>query len=211
MVMRRLLTLTALLALGFGSASAAIINEYSSQADFLTGISSGSYVETFSSIRWGSSLSYSGNGYSYTASAATDLRSRYGWLQNTWPGEITITFTSGNVTAVGADFFGLNRSDERAGTTITLNFSDGSTRTIEYSPSSATFTGFTFDTPLTYMTMSVESYWFASRWAGLDNLIVGTAAAEEPVSTPEPGAWILLSTGMGLLALSRFTRRRKGA
>lgn len=207
--MRRLLTLAFLLVLGFSPASAAIIGTYSSQGDFLTGVSGGSYVETFSSIRIGSSLSYSGNGYAYTITASHNMQTLYGRLQTVRAGEmITFTFTSGTVTAVGAGFFAVNLLAQPAGTTVTLNFADGSSRSIAYTPSSAGFTGYTFDTPLSSFSMAVQSSLLNGRWAALDNLVVGTA--NQPVDTPEPGAWMLLSTGIGLLALGRFTRRRTG-
>ncbi len=206
---RRLLILLPLLVLSLGTANAAIINTYSSQGDFLTGIAGGSYVQTFSTITVGTSLSYSGNGYSYTMTASHNMQTLYGWLQTVRPGEtITLTFTSGAVTAVGANFFAVNTWAQPAGTTITLNFADGSTRTISYSPPSASFTGYIFDTPLSSMSMAVQSGLIGSlRYAALDNLVVGTAQA--PVAdTPEPGAWVLVSAGLGFLGFFAFRRRK---
>ncbi|HLK55431.1 MAG TPA: hypothetical protein VKU00_02645, partial [Chthonomonadaceae bacterium] len=113
---------TGLLLLGLTAASNAQTTVYTDQATFLANVQSGYYLETFDSqpinTQVPSPLSFSSNGFSYTASVP-DLTSPSGpgnffnvgtvsdvWLSTDLQGDpITFNFTSGNVTAVGGNFF----------------------------------------------------------------------------------------------------------
>ena len=201
--MKKLLILILLLFLGVGAASAStILHTYSSESAFLSAVLPGYYMETFSSITAGPSLGYSRNGYSYTISARYGLQTLLsGRLEEVWPGDtITIGFANGGVTALGGNFFALNALAQPKGTTIRLNFAGGPTQTITSTTSTSTFTGYTFSSPLTSMTISAQSSILSPRYATLDNLVVGTAI-------PEPGSWILLGAGLGLLGIAKFRRR----
>ena len=199
--MKRLLTLIPSLVVCIGAANAGTINTYSSESAFLSAVYPGYYEETFSANNSGLSLSYSGNGYAYTVSDSYGLQTSYGWLQTIMAGDtITITITSGTVTAVGADFFAVNALAQPRATNITLTFSDGTIKTIASTTSTTTFTGYSFDRPITKLTIVPQSTLLAPRAAALDDLVFGTAL-------PEPGTWILFSGGMGLLAFVKFRRR----
>jgi hypothetical protein len=104
--------------------------------------------------------------------------------------------SAGTVTALGADFFGVNILAQPKPTTITLNFAGGPTRTISTSTSTSTFTGYTFNVPLTSMTISSPS----GSAAAPDNLVVGKAL-------PEPGTWMLLTAALGFLGLAKLIQR----
>jgi hypothetical protein len=201
--MKELLLLISMLSLCPVTAVAnAILNTYSSQSSFLSAVLPGSYQQTFSTRTTSTTLNYSGNGYSYTVKSTSPdlLQTAYGWLQETATNDtITITFTSGVVTALGADFFAVNLAAQPASTTVTLNFGGGLTRSFTSAASSTSFTGYIFDTPLTSLTYSAQSSGLNFRYPALDNLVVGTA-------TPEPGTGILLSA-VALLTVAVFSRR----
>jgi PEP-CTERM motif len=193
-----------MLFVGVAASANTVEHTYSTESAFLSAILPEYYLQTFSTKTSGQSLSYSGDGYSYTASVTGGLLPRlqtdYGWMQETNAGDtITITFKSGDVTAVGGDFFAVNLVAQPKSATITLNFAGGPSETITSTTSTTAFTGFTFEKPLTSMTITPQSSILAARYAALDNLVIGTAA-------PEPGTWMLLSAGVGLMALARFRR-----
>jgi hypothetical protein len=199
--MKRSLLLFSFMLLGAGFASASAINAYNTEGSFLAALYPGYYQENFGTFKTGTSLSYSGAGFGYTITDSSIVQTTWGWLQEAGPNTITITFTSGNVTAIGGDFFAVNTLAQPKGTTDTLTFSDGTTTTITTGTSSTSFTGYTFNTPITSMTVhAASSFPLAVRWTALDDLIVGTAA-------PEPGTWTLLGAGMGLLAFLKLRRR----
>jgi hypothetical protein len=203
--MKSSLLVIPLMLLGAGFANAGLISAYTSQSSFLSAVDAGYFQETFSTSTAGFSLGYSGDGYAYTASDTFGLQTLYGWLQDTTSGDtITISFTSGTVTAIGGDFFAVNLGAAPSAGTVTLHFSDGKTETIASPASSTSFTGYTFNTPITSMTITAATSLFAARWAALDNFTVGMA-------TPEPGSWTLLGAGMGLLVFAKLRHRKSGA
>ena len=198
--MKRSLLLLPLMLLAAGFANASILNTYNTQASFDAALNPGYYDEPFTTFRSAASLGYSGGlGFSYRISDGYGVQTSNKWIQESGiaPDTITITFNSGTVTAIGADFFAVNWLALPTAATDTVTFSDGSSRTFSTTTSTGTFTGWVFSTPITSMTFNAGS---SSRWAALDNLDVGTAA-------PEPGSWTLLVAGAGLLALAKRRRR----
>jgi hypothetical protein len=100
---------------------------------------------------------------------------------------------------VGGWYFVTDVNNNVQSGTVTLNFSDGTSRNVESSPVS--FFGYTSDVPLTSLTISGP----ADLYVSLDDFYVGTA--QEADATPEPVTWTLLAAGCLLLAL----RKRKHA
>ena len=195
--LRRLLS-----ALTFAVASSAAMAGpvYTSSAAFLTQVAPGSYTETFTGLDIDSSPSFSGGGFSYTASAPQDIFFNGSFLSTSQIGEdLTITFTSGNVTAFGGNFFATNISDAFQSRSLTLSLSDGTVETFLASALGNSYRGFTSNVAITSLVISGTTG--VSLYAGLDNFTVG--AAVTPV--PEPGTFALMA--LGLVGL-RFVRRR---
>ncbi len=169
-------------------AEAAVI--YDNQATFISTLQPGYYLETFQST---SPPNYSSNGFSYTLSSNGALYHSSSISAN--PGSfLTITFTSGNVMAVGGDFFS-KQVDFLPGPAV-VSLSDGTQAF--YSPdfSSSRFLGFVSeDSFITSLTVEALG---AFDSANLDNVIVGT-------TVPEPSAALLL----GLGAWGVVARRRR--
>ena len=116
------------------SSSAKAADVYTDQPSFLAHVQAGYYLETFDSLPatdLGTSLSFSGNGFSYDASAALDL---YGVAvgigdnalsTNNFTDTLTLTFTSGNVTAVGGEFFNTDLPGNPSFDAVIVSLNDG--------------------------------------------------------------------------------------
>lgn len=187
------------------SAFASAQTTYTDQATFLANVQPGSYLETFDSLVQGdvvaSPINFAGNGFTYTASAVGNFFN-VGPAGDTWLStnfgstDIVFTFTSGNVTAVGGEFFTTNFDGDESLGSITATLNSGSTITIN--PSSATtFGGFTTPSAITSLTISVPA-----NFASVNNLIVGTAV-------PAPSSAIVLIAGFGLMGIRTLALRRK--
>lgn len=173
---------------------------YTSSAVFLAEVAPGAYFQNFDNLSdpdVGAVL-FSGNGFSYSAFAPSDIYLSGGFLGTSQINEaLTLTFTSGNVTAIGGNFFVTDLSDNFLSVAVHLTLSDGTT--VDFTPTSLTdsYRGFISNVTITSLTMSGPG---ASRYAGLDNLTIGAAV-------PEPGTWALM--GLGLAGLAAAARRRK--
>src|SRR5690606_35157352 len=99
---------------------------------------------------------FSSGGFSYSvftqAGAASGLYNDVGFIStNNAQDKIVVTFTT-PVTAVGGNFWATDVNAAPTSTSIVATLNDGSTVTVPIS-STATFIGFTSDTPITSLTV----------------------------------------------------------
>jgi len=215
---RLVATGVALLLLAAGHVSGQIL-QYTSASDFDSAIQSGSYLETFDTLSTSGPidgpLNFSSNGFAYNLTAIKDavgnqpdqffnaLNGSDVWVTTNGAGSlITVTFTSGNVTAVGGNFFTTDAFGDANTQSIWVEV-NGVESSINIPASNASsFAGFTSSSPITSMTIFVNDP--ATNFATLNNLIVGESLA----ATPEPS--VLADVGLGLIGLMAwsFWRRR---
>ncbi len=192
----RLLSAAALAVLS--ASSFAVTTVYSSSGSFLANVAPGSYTETFTGLSSPAPgpAPFSGGGFAYAVSAPNDLYANGDFLGTNLPNEaLTVTFTSGNVTAVGGNFYITNISDAFQPLLVKLTLSDGTTANFTPTSVSDSYRGFTSNVTVTSLVVSAPG---ASLYAGLDNLTVGVTVV------PEPGTWLLMGFGVaGLLAARR--------
>lgn len=188
------------------AASSALATVYVDSASFLANVQPGYYFNNFASVGGGptSSLSFNNGTFAYTISAAgaggSGLYNDPGLISTDSALDyIVVTFTSGNVTAVGGNFFSSDINFAPFASNVTIDLSDGTSVTFA-SASASDFRGFTSGTVITSMTIDAADIDPISGpfvWSTMDNFYVGSAV-------PAPGAAALL--GLGGLAASR--RRR---
>jgi hypothetical protein len=194
----RLLSAIALTCLS--ASSFAVTTVYTTPASFSAQVAPGAYTETFTGLANppAGSVAFSGGAFSYAASAPGDIYLAGGFLGasqiNT---ALTINFTSGNVKAIGANFYSTDLNDAFQAVSVTLTLSDATTVTFTPTSIANSFRGFTSTAFITSLVMSAPGQ---SLYAGLDNFTVGTT-----VAVPEPGSWLLM--GLGLAALGVYRRR----
>lgn len=191
-----LLSALALSALSLSSFAAPTI--YTSSAAFLNQVLPGSYTENFDGLSTPPSgpAAFSNGLFSYTVSAPLDLYASGTFLgTNQIDDPLTITFTSGNVAAIGANFFATNIADDFQSVQISLLLSDGTVETFTPTSEADSYRGFVADAFITSLTISGPGQ---SLYAALDNLTVGTV--------PEPASFALV--GLALAGLAATKRRR---
>lgn len=192
------------------------------QATFIASLQPGYYLEDFSSLvgpgEISSPIDFSGGAFAYTASTPgnfyavqTPGGSGNQVLSTLFAEDaITLTFTSGNVTAVGGFFLVTDLNGDIATGSITLNFNDGTTVTLT-NQTLSTFTGYVSPgVPITSLTVSAiqpPNGEGDARWPTVDDLIVG-AVAENGLPPdngviPEPSTLWLLAGGILAVALGR--------
>lgn len=191
---------------------------YNDQATFHSNIAPGFYLQNFNfnPLMGGSvaSQNYSGNGFSYTISASdgSDLYiSLNGWLATYDSNRaLVVNFTSGNIYAVGANFFHTNLFDNILwNTALTIELSDGTIETIA-STTGTDYRGFVASVPITSMRVWAPGVMIFSS---MDNLTVGglplgtgSAGPANADPVPEPGTWTLMAAGAALLIAGRVRR-----
>jgi hypothetical protein len=199
MSMNRVLSAIVLVA-SVGAAQAAT-TVYTTAASFQALVAPGSYTETFTqpAVDSGVLFSYSGGGFSYNVTASPGVVYRSGTIiGNNTPNEtFTLTFTSGNVAAVGGNFFITNISDVFQSQGVTLTLGDGTV--VNYTPTGVgDYRGFISTAPILSLTMAAPVG--GQFYNSLDNLTVGTAV-------PEPGTYLMMALGLGSMLLVRRARR----
>jgi hypothetical protein len=185
------------LAIGLAALSAssfAVTTVYTSSAAFLPNLAPASYTESFNGLPSTPPASYTGGTFAYTVSAADGLYGSGEFLGTNLPDQaLTVTFTSGNVTGVGGNFYATNISDVFQPVALTLTLSDGTTVTFTPTSAADSYRGFTSSLLITSLTIGAPG---ASLYAGMDNLTVG--------AVPEPASALLMALGVaGLLAAGR--------
>tara|TARA_R110002096_G_scaffold344921_4_gene538024 strand:- start:6488 stop:7084 length:597 start_codon:yes stop_codon:yes gene_type:complete len=181
-----------------GQASATV---YTDSASFM-GALSASYTNGFDGAVPGPSadLNFSDGTFSYTVGASgaggSGLYNDTGLIStdNALDG-ILVTFTSGNVTAVGGNMWATDISVFPVNAQVTVSLSDGTVESFA-SSSAADYRGFTSGVVITSIFIDADDS-LANAWSTLDNLTVGT-------TIPAPASVAMLGLG-GLVA----TRRRR--
>jgi len=196
MFLRREMKKLIILSILVGIASVSNAQVFTSAGAFQTAIASdpGQYLNSFGS----STASWSGGTptMSYTMSATSGLYSDGNFIGTNGPNEaLLMTFTSGNVRAVGGSYFTTNISDVfQPGSTINITYSDGGTDSY-IAGSTSQFRGYVSGTVLTSMSITSTGP-DASRFLSMDNVVTSTV--------PEPATM----TAMALGALALLKKRK---
>lgn len=174
---------------------------YNSSAAFLAQVAPGAYTETFDGLPMppAGPVVFTSGSFSYSVSAPGDLYASGDFLGTSLPDEaLTINFSSGNVMAIGANFFASDLGDSFQSVLMTLTLSDGTLLSFTPASVSDSYRGFVSDVVITSLTISGPG---AFLYAGLDNLTVGAI----PNRVPEPAS--LLLVGLSLAGMAVVRRR----
>ncbi len=177
--------------------SPAAADVFTDSASFMASLLGPSYTEGFDSVGPGVSgpLDFDDGTFAYTIAPvggnSDSLFNDPGVIStdNTFDG-IQVTFTSGNVTAVGGNFWSTDIAVLPFTADVTINLSDGQSVTFT-STSSSDYRGFTSDVIIDSIEIFADDS-FGNAWSTMDNLTVGRAI-------PTPGAIAVLGLG-GVLA-----------
>ncbi|MEM9374528.1 MAG: hypothetical protein AAGA55_12875 [Planctomycetota bacterium] len=170
---------------------------FTDSASFMANLVGPSYTEGFDSVGPGVSdpLSFDDGNFAYVISPvggnSPSLFNDPGVIStdNALDG-LQIVFTTGNVTAVGGNFWSTDISLLPIVAEVTINLSDGQSTTFT-SSSPGDYRGFTSDVAIDSIEIFADDS-VTNAWSTLDNLTVGRAI-------PAPGAVAVLGLG-GLLA-----------
>lgn len=187
----------ALLCLLF-SATARSATIFTDSGSFNAAVAPGAYVENFNQT---DPPVYSSNGFSYAITTSLGPIDDAGTFITTAVEQQTLTlnFTSGNVTAVGGNFFVVDVNNTFQASVVTINLSDGTTDSFT-TTSAADFRGYSTGPSgpvITTLTLAAPA---SLRFNAIDNIVVGAAV-------PEPSVTLLL----GALPAAVFLRRRRNA
>ena len=191
---------------------------FTDQTTFVSQLQPSYYLETFNSLPTFGSVTnpttFSQNGFSFTASTTSGVglfgvtpdagaQNDVALSTDTTAAPITIDFLSGNVTAVGGQFFPdlVDGSETPGSVTVTLN--DGSSQTITATTANPQpFLGFTSNSPILSLTEYLPTN--SSNYTTINNLYVGSAVP----SVPEPSSAItFVVASLALLGLTLRARR----
>lgn len=148
--------------LTMGTASAATV--FTSRAAFLSTVMGGTYTESFTGS---TPPTYLLGALGYTVSTGTGTVGKI-YNSGSFIGTIdqttfTLTFHTGNITAVGGNFYVTDIADVFVPTAITITLSDGTSDT--FTPASTgEFRGYISTGVLTSLTMSGTTAGFITRW-----------------------------------------------
>ncbi|WP_457420213.1 PEP-CTERM sorting domain-containing protein [Roseateles sp. P5_E7] len=177
---------------------------YSTSAAFLGQLMPGAYTENFDGLDQAPSPDFSNGVYSYSFSSPQGIYGSGEFVSASQEDDaLTINFTSGNVKAIGANFFATDLSDDFQSVSISLLLSDGTTESFTPTMQSDSYRGFISDAFITSLVISGPG---TSLYASLDNLTVGTVGTRGAL--PEPASAALVGLALAGLAVAR---RRHGA
>lgn len=187
------------LALGLAALSApsfATTSVYTAPATFLAAVAPGAYTESFDGLSSAPPNVFTSGAFSYTVSAPSDIYGSGEFVGTSLPNEaLTITFTSGNVSAVGGNFYATNISDAFQSVAMTVTLSDGTVASFTPTSTADAFRGFVSTSTIASLTISAPG---ASLYSGMDNLTVGVTTA-----VPEPTSALLMALGVAGLLVAR--------
>jgi hypothetical protein len=162
------------------------------QAEFEGLVQPGSYLETFETFIQNTvqpnSLPFTGNGFTYTLDSpgfdgdgffvGNSGPPNGNWLSalsNQDP--INASFTSGNVTAIGAEFFLIGSGLNETAGSFTIDLSDGTSQNVTTTVGNErAFVGFISTVPITSLSFAESAVTTAT--VALDNVHVGAAVPE---------------------------------
>jgi len=177
---------------------------YTDSASFLSNVDAGVSFNDFSELTQGStpaSLSYTIGDFSYDITSSSGSFFNGPGFVSSAGSDVIVNFTSGNVTAIGGNFWGAGRSFGSLVRDMVITLSDGTTVSFT-SAGSTEFRGFTSDLAITSMNIHLVDG-LRDR-TSLDNFYVGTTVSVVPLPS---AAWAAFGT-FGLLGGVRIARRR---
>lgn len=188
-----------------GLSVAAHATFYTSESSFLAAINSTYYLEDFSNLSYGDIAgdptwaAPGGNGYGWTASAATGVWSNDSSMSTNVANEsLVITFTGAPVSAFGGLLNNTDIDGLAQGGTVTLTMSNGDTMTVN----DGSFLGWVGSAPVTGASILAQASSNTNNWAQLDHAYTGAAAS----TVPEPASMTALALG-GLALLRRRAKK----